>query len=499
MSGPDPRTVRRPSLRVVSAVAVGLALLLALFLSRRPPPPRTHPARPPDPIDEAPTVRAVPARSTVEGARVLGINEGISIPDEGLAKLGGSSGAARGALLRRVALLRSLHAGIVRANSHTWPRLNFRDWREDWRDADAFMDIAGRAGLDVVLVIGPWPGSRTAAFTSTYLPADMNAYGAWVERVVERYDGDGLGDMPGLLRGVVAWEVDNEPDQHNAVAARGAGDRGEGGLLRLGDDASDDADPLDEPDAAEARGFETPDEYAAVLLATSAAIRRADPGALVLSGGIYRAASPAGRRYLQAVLAVPGVRAAIGGLSLHCYFVADNLDAVQRTLNTARALAPELPVWITETSVPSESQQPWVDDTWQARMVASVTGAFLAGGADRVLWHTLSDAPNRPDGPGGYLTNSLFRMSRQDDVLITEEKPSAAVFRRIAQHLEGADPASFVEVDAAGGRVLETDAGWLAFEGHPQLPRGAVAVQDLLTGEDVDDVLSVSSPAWISR
>jgi hypothetical protein len=463
-----------------------LALLLALFLFRGRPTSRVHPVRAPDPIDAVPAVRSVPVRSTVEGARVLGINEGISTPDEGLAKLGGVAGASRGSLQRRVALLRSLHAGIVRANSHTWPHLNFRDWHGDWRDADAFMDIAGRAGLDVVLVIGPWPGSRTAAYTSTYLPADMRAYTDWVEQVVERYDGDGVDDMPGLLRAVVAWEIDNEPDQHNAVAARGAAEL-----------ALDEQDPPDDP--AEDRVFETPDEYAAVLIATSAAIRRAAPEALVLSGGIYRAAAPAGRRYLQAVLEVPGVRAAIGGLSLHCYFVADNLDAAQRTLNTARALAPDLPVWITETSVPSESQQPWVDDAWQARMVAGVIGAFLAGGADRVLWHTLSDAPNRSDGPGGYMTNSLFRTSREDALLLTEEKPAAAVFRRIAQHLEGADPASFIEVDAAGGRVLETDTGWLAFEGHPQLPRGAVGVQDLLTGDDVSDVHDVAAPAWISK
>jgi hypothetical protein len=462
-----------------------IALLIALLLWRAPSPPRPRPIRLPDPIDAAPTVRSVPVRSTVEGARVLGINEGISIPDEGLAKLGGVGGAARGSLLRRVALLRSLHVGIVRANSHTWPHLNFRDWHGDWRDADAFMDIAGRAGLDVVLVIGPWPGSRTAAYTSTYLPADMKAYTDWVEIVVERFDGDGVDDMPGLVRGVVAWEVDNEPDQHNAVAARGAADP--------------ELDPEQDDEPADARSFETPDEYAAVLIATSAAVRRADPAALVLSGGIYRAASPAGRSYLQAVLAVPGVRTAIGGLSLHCYFVADNLDAVQRTLNTARALAPELPVWITETSVPSEGQQPWVDDVWQARMVAGVIGGFLAGGADRVLWHTLSDAPNRPDGPGGYYTNSLFRTAREDTTLLTEEKPAAAVFRRIAQHLEGVDPASFVEVDATGGRLLETDAGWLAFEGHPALPRGAVAVEDLLTGDNVEDVLGVSAPAWIAR
>ncbi|MFO0001042.1 MAG: hypothetical protein ACK559_07930, partial [bacterium] len=105
---------------------------------------------------------------------------------------------------------------------------------------------------------------------------------------------------------------------------------------------------------------------------------------------------------------------------------------MQRAMRTARALAPEKPVWITETSVPSEAEQPWVDELWQAKMVASVIGGFLAEGADRVFWHTLADAPGERVGPTGYATNSLFRGVEEGATVRYELKPSGEVFRRLA-------------------------------------------------------------------
>lgn len=39
-------------------------------------------------------------------------------------------------------------------------------------------------------------------------------YTKFVKAVVERYDGDGINDMPGLHNPVVYWQVENEPDPH---------------------------------------------------------------------------------------------------------------------------------------------------------------------------------------------------------------------------------------------------------------------------------------------
>lgn len=82
-------------------------------------------------------------------------------------------------------------------------------------------------------------------------PADLEAFAAWVERTVERYDGDGQDDAPGSPR-VEAWEIWNEPDK-------------DGTWLPKAD----------------------PEAYGRLLRAGHDAVKRADSTALVLTGGLY--------------------------------------------------------------------------------------------------------------------------------------------------------------------------------------------------------------------
>ncbi|RJQ31855.1 MAG: hypothetical protein C4562_05290 [Actinobacteria bacterium] len=87
-------------------------------------------------------------------------------------------------------------------------------------------------------------------------PGDWQAYEKWVKVVVERYDGDGKQDMPGLEIPVKYWEVMNEPD-------------------------------LDSPEPDPRLDFYTEDAtaYASLLIKTSKAIKSADPDAKVLIAG----------------------------------------------------------------------------------------------------------------------------------------------------------------------------------------------------------------------
>ncbi|MBU1130632.1 glycoside hydrolase family 44 protein [Patescibacteria group bacterium] len=77
----------------------------------------------------------------------------------------------------------------------------------------------------------------------------VDDYIEWVKYGVERYDGDGYNDMPGLIYPVKYWQIDNEPD----LEADTVGD-----------------------------GY----SYAHLLKITYQAIKEADPEAKVLSGGI---------------------------------------------------------------------------------------------------------------------------------------------------------------------------------------------------------------------
>ncbi len=50
-----------------------------------------------------------------------------------------------------------------------------------------------------------------------YSPCNPGAYASWLSAAVERYDGDGIGDMPSLLYPIRHWEVGNEPDMQGPI------------------------------------------------------------------------------------------------------------------------------------------------------------------------------------------------------------------------------------------------------------------------------------------
>lgn len=55
------------------------------------------------------------------------------------------------------------------------------------------------------------PANKGYCRPGTYLPVDEAQYREFVKAVVERYDGDGVADMPGLTNPIRHWQVDNEP------------------------------------------------------------------------------------------------------------------------------------------------------------------------------------------------------------------------------------------------------------------------------------------------
>ena len=85
-----------------------------------------------------------------------------------------------------------------------------------------------------------------------YSPCDMDAYSAWLTALVERYDGDGVGDMPGLRYPIRHWEILNEPEMQGPTLC----------FFQ-----------------------EKPEIYAELLSLSFATIKAADPTAVVLPAG----------------------------------------------------------------------------------------------------------------------------------------------------------------------------------------------------------------------
>ena len=83
-----------------------------------------------------------------------------------------------------------------------WP---FAQWDQDTcRSEDpVIMNPREFAGLESGLLVRMYP------------PCDLDSYALWLRSVVERYDGDGEDDMPGLEYPIRHWEIGNEPDMQS--------------------------------------------------------------------------------------------------------------------------------------------------------------------------------------------------------------------------------------------------------------------------------------------
>ena len=75
---------------------------------------------------------------------------------------------------------------------------------EQWRNVPKGMNILAN-------IVPQGPIDEGYALPGSYMPVDAQKYIAFVKAVVERYDGDGINDMPGLQNPIKYWQVGNEP------------------------------------------------------------------------------------------------------------------------------------------------------------------------------------------------------------------------------------------------------------------------------------------------
>ncbi|MHB1390903.1 MAG: hypothetical protein ACYCXF_06670 [Thermoleophilia bacterium] len=203
-------------------------------------------------------------------------------------------------------------------------------------------------------------------------PCDPEAYKQFVTALVERYNGDGRDDMPGLVYPIKYWEVINEPELNT------------GSPFFQGNPQSAD--------------------YLEVLNATSQAIRGADPGAKVLNGGI---AGLDGERkiFWQDVLGTGGGAGLIDVLTVHAVPAGEDLNLIPLD-DLMNSLGLDRPVWVTEIMLAPRSRTAAVDapsqDEFSSLLVREYVAAF-GRGAQRLFYMGLDNAT--PSAVNSLLVN----------------------------------------------------------------------------------------------
>jgi len=108
-----------------------------------------------------------------------------------------------------------------------WGEIETSPGNFDWSGTDKEVQNSQNYGVNIIATIWPfadWDQEKchTQNTSSNQLifpelgnyrqkPCDMDAYENFVINLVERYDGDGIDDMPGLIVPIKYWEVSNEP------------------------------------------------------------------------------------------------------------------------------------------------------------------------------------------------------------------------------------------------------------------------------------------------
>ncbi len=376
----------------------------------------------------------------------LGITEGVgSIPPAMMRDY--DMGSWWADMAEDVELLRGAHARWYRQNSGIFPAFNQRavERNRDWTYRDALVRSVEEAGVDMLVTIGRTNGLASCFKFKEQLPESLvpttdeerRRYVEYVKSVVERYDGDGVDDMEGLVAPVRWFQLGNENDMHCGICAR------------------------------QGREYATPQQYLELARLTREAMDAASPEARLVVGMAFGFENDTswGEELLR--LEDGAIFGVVDALDFHDYTGLPETQTRKLDLLTERTRG-RIPIWITETSMPGdpEAKRGWNRQRQARVMVTLVMQALARENVGRVFWHQLTDSPPR-DAPSwrAFGTNSVYACV--DPVKMINGhfkcssfalKPVGYAFRALSDALEGATAVE--ELDGgAGWRIVRPKGG----------------------------------------
>ncbi len=256
-----------------------------------------------------------------------------------------------------------------------------------------------------------FPGTQPSPFDGAYKPCDMERYKNFVSKLVERYDGDGIDDMPGLTAPIKHWEVMNEPEFD---------------FYFLG----------------------TPADYFEILRATAEAAKSADPEAMIVQGGLA-GMMPECTEFWQAVFDLGGAQY-IDIFNMHSIGHGEHLNIPTFKVFLSKNGISDKPIWVTEVQYQQSQQTVNASPEQFAQIMARSYIFALANGVDKLFYVNLVKAhfaPNAPFDERSALLNDLL-----------QKTPMFYVHRTIADKLGDLDSDDTVEVlaEKVGSWSIET-------------------------------------------
>ena len=276
------------------------------------------------------------------------------------------------AAYRRRTLARQRDAGIglIRQTFH-WDRIEPSPGQYDFREYDAYVADVAAAGMELLPILFTPPSFRATRGPErgTYPPDRPQDMADFAAQLVRRYGPGGQfwRTHPELPKHPIrAWQVWNEP---NLPPYWPAG-----------------------PDPA---------EYVRLLDAVSQGIKRADPGAAVVSAGLSE--SRQGIPFEEFVRGMfdAGAGDALDVFALHAFArdATGSVAAAETTRSLLTELGSDAPIWITEVGWASGGpSSPFTsDDQGQAQRVRAALGTLLRRRAELglkgVIYFNWRDAP----------------------------------------------------------------------------------------------------------
>ncbi|MBI5370364.1 hypothetical protein HZA85_04225 [Candidatus Uhrbacteria bacterium] len=201
-----------------------------------------------------------------------------------------------------------------------------------------------------------------------------DSFQEWVQKVVERYDGDGFDDMPGLKYPITHWEVGNEPDLQTKDIT----------FFQSG-----------------------PNGYVDVLRLAREVILKADSNAVIVPAGMSGMQNQA-QTYWRTVLQSGHDLMTMG--NVHSIGASEDFFARDYRLFLNSANLKDIPFWMTEALVGSQEQE-WSDEQKAPQTLIGYASAFASGA--QVIFDVGKNDPT--GGPGEPAEQTFQRVVQQLD------------------------------------------------------------------------------------